>query len=424
MLSLSPLATSSSSSRLLLSATPFVCSHPDPLARPRATLQGLRDAESRAHAKEVSQLKAAFEERLTEAVEKVRSVHATNRDAVAILQMNKKLKMEVARLKHDMVAALAAAAEAEAREERRKEEGDQVVQQLLGQLREKESLLAAGAGAMTEEEREEMLQKERQRSQQAAEKEKARIEAAMAEERAKATERLSGLQEELTTVKRSLAEAKVEAELANRALDKERKQLAKTLEEKTKLEAQWNAEQVRRERVIAQEKVVGKQRVDIRTALGKMRAFTEETREHLNVDLACLYCLRPLLEPQVLVPCGHSICITCSYALDAAAAQNPEFGAKFCPMCTQQREGSRPGSGRHGGEDEDALQPVEGFPNLMLDTVLTRLRTKVQDVQGQINFVLQIFEKGGVPLPGTDKLKGPAASPPVSPSKAGAEKAA
>ena len=44
---------------------------------------------------QVSQLKQTFEDRLNEAVEKVRAVHATNRDAVAILQRNKKLKLEV-----------------------------------------------------------------------------------------------------------------------------------------------------------------------------------------------------------------------------------------------------------------------------------------------------------------------------------------
>jgi hypothetical protein len=70
------------------------------LAKQLATLQALRESEARAHSKEVSQLKAAFEERLTEAVEKVRQVHATNRDAVSILGKNKKLKQEVAKLKH------------------------------------------------------------------------------------------------------------------------------------------------------------------------------------------------------------------------------------------------------------------------------------------------------------------------------------
>ena len=70
------------------------------LAKQLATLQGLRDSEARLHSKEVSTLKAAFEERLTEAVEKVRQVHATNRDAVSILANNKKLRQETAKLKH------------------------------------------------------------------------------------------------------------------------------------------------------------------------------------------------------------------------------------------------------------------------------------------------------------------------------------
>ena len=157
-----------------------------------------------------------------------------------------------------------------------------------------------------------------------------------------------------------------------------------------------------------QEKLVDRQRKDISSALGRMKALNEGTRNHLETDLACLFCLQPLLEPQVLVPCGHSICVTCSAALDAKAAENPEYGAaKFCPLCAQ-GEGSRPGSARAGRDDDAVLSPVEAFPNPMLDMVLSRLRTKVQDVQGEINAVLAIFEMGDMPrpLPGAAALKG------------------
>ena len=67
----------------------------------------------------------------------------------------------------------------------------------MGQLQEKEALLAAGAGAMSAEEREALAEKERARAQQAAEKEKQRVEAAMAAERAKSADQLAALQAEL-----------------------------------------------------------------------------------------------------------------------------------------------------------------------------------------------------------------------------------
>ena len=95
---------------------------------------------------QVRQLKAAFEERLTEAVEKVRAVHATNRDAVSILKKNKKLKDEAARMKREMEMAISGQRDAAARERQRAEEGAAVVEQLMRQLQEKEALLAAGAG--------------------------------------------------------------------------------------------------------------------------------------------------------------------------------------------------------------------------------------------------------------------------------------
>ena len=46
----------------------------------------------------------------------VRAVHATNRDAVAILSKNKKLRLEVGQLKAQLTTAMASQRDAEARE--------------------------------------------------------------------------------------------------------------------------------------------------------------------------------------------------------------------------------------------------------------------------------------------------------------------
>jgi hypothetical protein len=176
---------------------------------------------------------------------------------------------------------------------------------------------------------------------------------------------------------------------------------------------------------------------------------------HFKVDLHCLVCLQPLIEPQVLVPCGHSICIKCSQALDQvldppprprspcrlpdaghtltfsavgasswrraarpqAAAQSAGYGPpKACPLCTQQRAEELGGSLRRGAESEgDEAPQVEQFPNQMLDTVTTRMRAKTLDVQTLLNYVLGIFnvDKGGRPLPLADSLRQPVAQPPV-----------
>ena len=335
------------------------------LAKQRGALEAIRESEKRAHESEVRQLKSAFEERLTEAVEKVRAVHATNRDAVAILHKNKKLRNEVATLKHEMSAAVEAQRDSAARERQRAEEGAAVVQQLMSQLQEKEALLAAGAGAMSEEEREEMMRKERQRAQQAADKEKKRIEAAMSEERNKAMERLTALQNEVVATKRLLAESHEEATAAKRALDKERRAHMKTSEAKDALEVAWKAEESKRERLAKLEISVNVATKQISTALLSMREFHEATNAHLKVDLECLVCLQPLIDPQVLVPCGHSICLKCSQALDQAG-----YGGKVCPLCVQLRaEAASYGSSRYGSDyDEMEEAPsVEHFPNQMLD---------------------------------------------------------
>jgi len=347
----------------------------------------------------------------------VRAVHATNRDAVAILAKNKKLRLEVVKLKHEMSAAVEAQRDAEARERQRAEEGAAVVQQLMSQLQEKEALLAAGAGAMSEEEREEMMQKERQRAQQAADKEKKRIEAAMAEERSKANERLTALQDEMQSTRRLLEESREQAAAAQKALEREKRAHKHTTEAKEKLEAAWLAEEAKRERLAKLEVSVDAATKQITAALLAMREFLQAADAHFKVDLHCLVCLQPLIEPQVLVPCGHSICIKCSQALDQAAAQSAGYGPpKACPLCTQQRAEELGGSLRRGAESEgDEAPQVEQFPNQMLDTVTTRMRAKTLDVQTLLNYVLGIFnvDKGGRPLPLADSLRQPVAQPPV-----------
>ena len=364
------------------------------LAKQRASLEAIREFESRAHESEVRQLKSAFEERLTEAVEKVRAVHATNRDAVAILQKNKKLRMEVSKLKHDSSSAVEAQKDAEARERQRAEEGAAVVQQLMSQLQEKEALLAAGAGAMSEDDREEMMQKERKRAQQAAEKEKKRIEAAMAEERGKAMEKLTALQAESAETKRLLEESRLQEKDATRALEKEKRAKEKATEAKNKLEAAWKAEESKRERLAKLEVSVNTATKQITTALGSIRKFLEATDQHLKVDTHCLACLQPLIEPQVLVPCGHSICLKCAQALDANATMTEDGPAKFCPLCAQIKLEDAEDGGRGKAEAADEVAPVEPFPNQMLDAVTTRLRAKSLDVQALLAIVNKVFPDG------------------------------
>jgi DNA repair exonuclease SbcCD ATPase subunit len=373
------------------------------LSQQSAALEGARETEARAHAAELRQLKTTFEERLTEAVEKVRAVHATNRDAVSILQANKRLRVEATKRKQELDRAVEAQHKAEERERARGEEAEAVVQQLMSQLQEKESLLAAGAGAMTEDEREQMLDKERARAQQAAAKERERIEAAMAEERSKAMERMAALQEQITEMKHGLEEMREKVASGTRALEKEKKAHAKAEEVKERLEVAWNAEAEKRARLAKLEVAVNAASSQIVTALTAIRNFLKATEQHLKVDLSCLNCLGPLDEPQVLVPCGHSICTRCSKALDAGATITEHGASKYCPVCEQY--GAPEMAGRRGNDDSSEMPPVEAFPNTMLDTMATRLRTKSQDVQALLNFVFGIFDEGAHVLPNAEHLR-------------------
>ena len=370
-----------------------------------AALLALRESESKAHAKEIADLKAAFGARLGEAVDKVRAVHATNRDAVDILAANKRLKAEVARLKHDAEKAYEAQKEAEERERLKGEEGAAVVQQLMTQLQEKESLLAAGAGAMSPEEREAMLEKERVRAQQAAEKEKARVEAAMAEERAKAADRLAELERSTAEANERGAAAVAERAKAAADLDQERKAHTATREKLAELERKWEAMGAQREKLAELDATTAKATEQIVTSLGHMKQFCNATNEHLMVDTNCISCLDPLDEPHVLVPCGHSLCVRCTRALDKNARQTEMGPIKVCPICAEQTPAYT--------LDVDDMPNVEAFPNIMLDALLTRLSSKRINVQSLLTTVLDIFDQpGGRGLP----AKAAQLRPPPSPS--------
>ena len=98
---------------------------------------------------------------------------------------------------------------------------------------------------------------------------------------------------------------------------------------KERLEKAWAEETAKRERLAKLEVAVTAATHQITAALASTREFLEATEQHLKVDLACLCCLGPLVEPQVLVPCGHSLCLKCSNALEAGATVGPDGAAKY-----------------------------------------------------------------------------------------------
>ncbi len=336
-----------------------------------------RESDAKDHAVELRLLQKSFEDRLTAAAAKVRQIHETNRDAVGILRANKKLVSENARLGRELVGAAEAQREAEARERARADEGSAVVAQLMRQLQEKESLLASGAGGLSAEEREAMVEKERRRLEaQEAERLKA-IEAAAAAERAKVYEKMGKVTAELEASRRELAGRGEMYDEVCRELAEERGAHKLSAAELVELRAIRAAEAEKAAALVTMEREVTRARSAVGVALRRIRSFLDETQEHITVDHACHACLGPLTDAQMCVPCGHSLCSGCATELERLAAEQPEYGhAKFCPVCT----------GGLGGAHRDAT-PVESFPNTMLDAVLARLREKEQDVHTLLNFV-------------------------------------
>ena len=311
----------------------------------------------------------------------VRAVNDCNRDSVEILNKNKKLQKA-------LLVAQNAARDAEARERQRMEDGAGVVEQLMKQLQASEALLAeaqarGGRGFERDHEkdaREDALERERQRAQKKMDEEKKRLEAAAAEEVKKAGGRLNELEHEVGSLRDQLDGATRAAKQAAKETAREKEAHALTAEKLAALEKVRKDEADKLEKLHVREVKVNGAVKQINGALGKIRGFLEETEEHLKTDLCCLSCLNPLLEPQVLVPCGHSVCCACYRGMDAKTTSQDPY--KYCPVCKANETGRQVKQG----------QPVEGFHNPMLDLCLQRLRTKVQRVETFLNLAGSISQ--------------------------------
>ena len=146
-----------------------------------------------------------------------------------------------------------------------------------------------------------------------------------------------------------------------------------------------------------------------------------------QVDFSCLSCLKPLIEPMVLVPCGHSVCHNCFVEMEGAAGSGVLENAKFCAPGAHphpQPEASCTSSPyRHPEHTTRALllllhlarprhltlplasgpicnkmkrkmdaAPCEGFPNQMLDSTLSRMRTKHTETITNFNAITSISD--------------------------------
>ena len=99
--------------------------------------------------------------------------------------------------------------------------------------------------------------------------------------------------------------------------------------------------------------------------------------------------MRPLDLPEVLAgarPAGES---------------GGRVWAEVCALCAQERAEAECANPRNryasGSDDDEEVLPDEQFPNQILDALTTRMRATSQGVQGLLNLVLGIFDKGQRP---------------------------
>jgi diadenosine tetraphosphate (Ap4A) HIT family hydrolase len=305
------------------------------------------DAVSRQHARTIRLLRERYELHLAKAVHKVREVTSANRDAVALVAHCHTLTAEKERLREEAAAAV--------RELRTEQRERQRVEELRAAL---EVELAS---------REEMIQKyrrqlraESERGPQAVEiKVKRELEAAQ-QEVVKLHVHVGKMEVQTKTTNDALAASREAHEATKRALESERRQR--------------HGAEGKHAAVVTQMDAVERTLVSAKGAMGNVGRFLERMRSDLDMDTSCLCCLGELRESTVIVPCGHSVCHECVRRMETDSSSSALGHDMFCPVCRRrEEEGSEE-------DDDDVVQPSEAFPNQMLDTILSRLRLKAQDL--------------------------------------------
>lgn len=203
------------------------------------------------------------------------------------------------------------------------------------------------------------------------------IKAQLDDERAERAEREAQTAAEIVALVEERKQASAAATQAVQQLTLERQAHQATAAKLEALRAKVAEEDERMRKFEVQEAAMREASGRMDSAINSVRVFLEETAAELEVDFSCLSCLNPLLEPVVLVPCGHSVCQPCYIEMEGAAGSGVLENAKFCPICNKMKR------------RVDA-QPCEGFSNQMLDAVLSRMRTKHQDAETLNNIVANI----------------------------------
>ncbi|KAL1523563.1 hypothetical protein AB1Y20_018499 [Prymnesium parvum] len=346
----------------------------------------VHEAEVRTHKLEVQRLRERYEAHLGEVSEKMREVSYANREAVEAVKRARKLEVECEKLRKAAEAASKAARVAEAREMRANEEREAVVEQLAEQRQRNDELLAsharggrrsstafcsigaaashanagAGVGAGVG------VGAEAGAASEASEQAKS-LAADLEYERVRSEEQARRGALETASLRDELRRARDGASRLMDSLNAEQQEHARTRRKLKAARAELRLGEQRMAQLVIDEAAMRTASSKMNQVISSLRTFLVEMEAEFDVDKSCLSCLNPLLDPVVLIPCGHSVCKTCYHNMERVAGHSVE-NAKYCPVC-------------HKSKRRAADEPCEGFNNQMLDAVLSRMRAKHQDAK-------------------------------------------
>jgi len=308
------------------------------------------DRVTREHSKTVRALRERYELHLAKAVYKVREVMSANRDAMALITHCQKLEAEKERLRAETMAAIRDLRN----EQRERQRMAKYAEGLEAELTSKDEAV---------EKYRKLLKEEQDRAPPPVDRSGAKAKKdleLMHQEMAGLRKTNSTMEAKIKTTSSALAASREAHEATKRALESERR-LRQTIEGKHAT-------------AMAQIDAVEVSLVSAKAAMGKVQRFLERMRGDLDMDTSCICCLDELRESTVLVPCGHSVCRECIRRMEAKSSKSALGHDMFCPVCKKNAEEE------DSDDDDDILQPSEPFPNTMLDTILSRLRLKSQDI--------------------------------------------
>ena len=186
---------------------------------------------------------------------------------------------------------------------------------------------------------------------------------------------LKQTQNELVSAKKNAAAANWDRESVKRSLQKEVDLTKQSLHKEMgahrasrSLLAQLEAKATEQKRLMRKSQA----------GLSQMKKLLWAFRQRIEVDSTCVGCVGLLIEPRILVPCGHTVCRKCNESMLRESSSGDTDGTVRCIVCAREADTA--------GFEKFRFS----YPNKMLEPTITRAQATSQEVDRLLSVLREL----------------------------------